>query len=169
MTLTTILASGAGILAIAATGALMLPRQIRIERSAVITANPSDVLKLAASNEGYQRFNPYKTADANLKIDLFGPASGVGSGFAFDGKDGKGTQTIAEVTPDHVRYDIDLGTMGQPHQTIAAMPEAGGTRVTWVMEADLGLNPVARVFGLFMDGMIGKTFDQGLANLDATL
>lgn len=169
MTLTTILASSAGILAIATAGAMMLPRQVRVERSAIMDATPSDILDLAASNAGYQRFNPYKTADANLKIDLFGPASGVGSGFAFDGKDGRGTQTVAEVTADHVRYDIDLGAMGHPTQTIAALPDAGGTRVTWVMEADLGLNPVARVFGLFMDGMIGKTFDQGLANLDATL
>lgn len=169
MTLTTILASSAGVLAIAAAGALMLPRQVRVERSAVIDAAPKDILELAASNAGYQRFNPYKTTDANLKITLFGPADGVGSGFAFDGKDGTGTQTVAEVTPDHVRYAIDLGRLGQPAQTIAAFPEADGTRVTWVMEADLGLNPVARIFGLFMDGMIGKTFDQGLTNLNAAL
>ena len=35
------------------------------------------------------------------------------------------------------------------------------------MEADLGRNPIVRGFGLFMDGMIGKTFYQGLSNLDA--
>ena len=169
MTLTTVLASTAGVLALAAAGAMLLPRQVRVERSAVIAAAPADILALAASNAGYQRFNPYKTADTDLKIDLFGPDSGVGSGFAFDGKDGKGTQTVAEVGPAHVRYAIDLGRMGQPTQTIATAPEAGGTRVTWMMEADMGLNPVARVFGLFMDGMIGKTFDLGLANLKATL
>ena len=169
MTLTTFLATTAGVLVLATAGAMLLPRQVRVERSAVIDAAPADILALAASNTGYQRFNPYKSADAALKIDLFGPDSGVGSGFAFDGKDGKGTQTVSEVGPAHVRYAIDLGRMGQPTQIISAKPEMSGTRVTWVMEADMGLNPVARVFGLFMDGMIGKTFDQGLANLDATL
>ncbi len=30
---------------------------------------------------------------------------------------------------------------------------------------DLGINPVLRVMGLFMDGMIGPSFELGLANI----
>jgi hypothetical protein len=34
------------------------------------------------------------------------------------------------------------------------------------MQADMGLNPIKRTFGLFMDKMIGKTLEQGLSNLN---
>ncbi|MEO1556981.1 MAG: SRPBCC family protein [Pseudomonadota bacterium] len=169
MTLWTILASGAGVVAIAAAGSLLLPRHVHVEREATLQADPEAVLALAASNTGYQQFNPYLSADPALKIDPFGPPAGVGSGFAFDGKDGKGTQVVAEVTDAAVRYDIDLGPMGQPTQMIAVDPVADGVRVTWSLDADMGFNPVGRVMGLFLDGMIGKTLDRGLGNLAAAI
>lgn len=165
MTIWTYLAGGVGALTLIAAGTLLLPRQIHVERQAVMATSPATILSLAASNAGYQKFNPYLTADANLKITPFGPESGVGSGFRFNGKDGKGSQTVTAVTQDTVRYNIDLGAMGKPAQEISAVEAQGGTLVTWRMDMDLGYNPVFRVFGLFMDGMVGKTFEQGLDNL----
>ncbi len=145
--------------------ALALPRHVSIERSAVIKAAPEAVIELAASNSGYQAFNPYKDLDPNLKVELFGPGSGVGSGFSFESKDGVGHQTVAAVTPEQVTFDLDLGPFGQPTQAISAVAVEGATEVTWSMDMDLGLNPVFRVMGLFMDGMIGPNFELGLANI----
>ena len=169
MTVFSVLAYGAGALSLATLATFALPRSVEITREAQIDAPPETILALAASNAGYQRFNPYLTADPALKIRAFGPDHGVGSGFHFEGKDGKGSQTVAEVTGDTVRYFIDLGPMGQPAQSITARPAAGGSHVTWRMQADLGLNPAARVMGLFMDRMLGDTFRQGLSNLAAAI
>lgn len=145
---------------------LALPAEAHVERTTVIDAEASELYALVASNEGYQRFNPYKDADPQLQIDLFGPSSGVGSGFHFDGADGTGTQTVAAVEPGRsVLMDIDLGAMGRPQQRFVFEPAPGGTRVTWQLDADLGYNPLARVAGLFMDDMMGSTFERGLANL----
>ena len=36
--------------------------------------------------------------------------------------------------------------------------------MTWMIEGHLGY-PVERVFGLFMESMLGPTFEKGLANL----
>lgn len=71
------------------------------------------------------------------------------------------------MTETSITFDIDMGAMGQPKQIVEVRPSAGGSAVEWRMEADLGRNPIARVFGLFMDGMIGKTLDQGLSNLNS--
>lgn len=169
MTIWTILAGGTGMLVLAAAGTLLLPRHVHVERSATLAAAPEAVLALAASNTGFQRFNPYLSADPALNIAPFGPETGVGSGFAFDGRDGKGTQVVADVSDTAVRYDIDLGPMGKPTQTIAAMPVDAGVVVTWSMDADMGFNPVGRVMGLFLDGMMGQTFEQGLGNLAAAI
>ncbi len=155
----------AGGLVVACVATLALPRHVSVERSAMLAAAPGTVLALAASSSAYQTFNPYKTRDPELKVDLFGPEAGVGSGFRFDGKEGKGTQTIATVTADTVTYAIDLGALGQPTQAIHAVPSDLGTEVTWHMRSDMGFNPVFRVFGLFMERMMGPTLELGLENL----
>ncbi|WP_224816162.1 SRPBCC family protein [Hasllibacter sp. MH4015] len=165
MTLTTILAAGVATLAIATAATFLLPRHVTVERSALIDAAPDAVIALASTSEGFQRFNPYLTTDPELTIEPFGPAGGVGAGFRFDGRDGTGTQTISAVTPNVVTYAIDLGAMGQPVQHIRAEAEGDRTRVTWAVESDLGLNPIARVFGLFLDRMLGGTYETGLANI----
>ena len=166
MTLMQILAGSAAAIAVLVAATLvLLPRHVHVERQTVIDADAQAVLALAASNEGYQRFNPYTSTDPELSITLFGPASGVGSGFHFAGKDGKGSQTVSAVTDDTVRYQIDLGAMGRPQQTIRAEPRADGAHVTWSIQADMGFNPIGRVMGLFMDRMVGPTFERGLANL----
>ncbi|MEM9901302.1 MAG: SRPBCC family protein [Pseudomonadota bacterium] len=154
-----------GTLAALTAATLALPRHVSVERSSLIDASPSEILALAASNAGYQRFNPYQTIDPDLEVAFFGPASGVGSGFHFDSRDGTGSQIVAEVTQTEVFYVIDLGRMGQPTQSIAAVATEAGTEVTWRMQSDMRMNPVFRVFGLFMDGMMGPTFELGLENL----
>lgn len=169
MTLLSFLAGGVGIVAVAALGTMLLPRHVVVERSSRMVAAPQDIVALAASNAGYQQFNPYLSADPALKIKLFGPDHGVGSGFEFDGKDGKGSQTVAAVAEDHVRYAIDLGAMGKPQQMISAQRDGEATQVTWRMEMDLGYNPIARGMGLFMDRMVGGTFEAGLNNLATAL
>lgn len=169
MTLTQIFIAGVSGLAVLAIGTVVfLPRHITVTRTATIQAAPEEIVALAASNTGYQTFNPYLTSDPDLRIEMFGPATGVGSGFRFEGKEGKGTQTVAAVAGNSVRYDIDLGAMGNPTQLISAAPQDTGSRVMWEMHADLGFNPIARVMGLFMNGMIGPTFERGLQNLDTS-
>ena len=151
--------------AVLAVAAMALPRHVSIERSAVIDAAPAAVIALAASNTGYQAFNPYKDLDPELTVEMFGPGSGVGSGFSFESKDGAGQQTVAAVTSDQVTFDLDLGPLGQPTQAISAVAVDGATQVTWTMDMDLGMNPVFRVMGLSMDGMMGPNFELGLAKI----
>ncbi len=155
------------IIAAIALATLLLPRKVIVTRHADVNMRPEDVIARVASTQGFQTFNPYQTTDPNLKISPFGPSEGVGAGFRFEGKEGKGTQTITDVTATRVTHLIDLGAMGQPVQTIEARATEIGTRVTWTVTSDMGLNPVFRIFGLFMDRMLGKTYELGLKNIAA--
>ncbi|MEL7214534.1 MAG: SRPBCC family protein [Pseudomonadota bacterium] len=165
--LTTIALIAAGTLAALALGALLLPRTVTVTRSGHVSLSPAEVIAMASSSDGYQRFNPYCSTDPNLKITPFGPAAGVGSGFAFEGKEGKGTQTVTDVTRSEVHYLIDLGAMGKPRQVIRATASGTGSEITWTVTSDLGMNPIFRIFGLFMDGMLGKVYERGLRNMAA--
>ncbi len=147
--------------------ALLLPRKVVVTRQADVALSPEDVIARVASTEGFQTFNPYCTTDPDLKITPFGPIEGVGSGFRFEGKEGKGTQTVTAVNSTSVTHLIDLGAMGKPVQTIEAKAEGHGSRVTWTVTSDMGFNPIFRIFGLFMDRMLGKTYELGLKNIKA--
>ena len=146
---------------------LLLPRNVIVTREANVAMRPEEVIARVASTQGFQTFNPYCTTDPDLKITPFGPADGVGSGFRFAGKEGKGTQTVTAVTPTRVTHLIDLGAMGKPVQTIQAKATENGAQVTWTVASDMGFNPIFRIFGLFMDRMLGKTYELGLKNIAA--
>lgn len=163
----TILYTALALIAAIALGAFLLPRRVIVTRQADVAARPEEVIARAASTQGFQSFNPYAETDPALKITPFGPASGVGSGFRFEGKEGKGTQTVTAVSQDSVTHQIDLGAMGKPVQTIRAEATPEGSRVTWSVASDMGYNPVFRIFGLFMDRMLGQTYERGLRNIQA--
>ncbi|MEO1228507.1 MAG: SRPBCC family protein [Myxococcota bacterium] len=147
---------------------LLLPRRRTVSRERFVPASAETIFELVASNRGYQAFNPYKDKDPELKIEMFGPESGVGSGFSFHGKDGKGTQTVASVVENEsVTLQLDLGPMGRPVTTFTFEPKSGGTQVRWATTAQFGLNPLARVFGLFLDRFLGPDYDRGLQLLAA--
>ena len=155
------IAIGAGAIAMLGAGTFLAPRNVHVERTVSADVAAKEVIRLASSNSLYQTFNPFKDTDPNLKIELFGPESGVGSGFNFESKDGKGSITVAEVTDTHVLYQLDLGPMGTPTQMISAKDG----ELVWSMDLDMGNNPIGRVMGLFMDRMVGSTFEKGLTNL----
>lgn len=157
----TILAILAGIIIVS----YLLPRKVVVTRQADIEIDPNDLISCIASTEGFQKFNPYCTTDPNLEITPFGPKQGVGSGFKFKGKEGKGTQTVTSVNTTGVTHLIDLGAMGKPVQVFNVKAKGDGSHVTWTVTSDMGFNPIFRIFGLFMDKMLGKTYELGLDNM----
>ncbi len=141
----------------------LLPASTIVKRSAVVDAPAERIFPMIASNSGYQRFNPWKARDPKLKITMLGPDSGVGSGFAFDGQGGKGTQTITALEENaSVTMQLDLGPMGRPVTTFRLEPAGERTKVTWSTRAEFGMNPIGRVLGLFLDGMLGSDYELGL-------
>jgi hypothetical protein len=56
---------------------------------------------------------------------------------------------------------MDMGSIG----SMTLEPAAAGVKVVWVDAGELGMNPVHRWFGLFLDRIIGPDFERGLNNL----
>ncbi len=166
MSLTTTIAIGAAVCCAATASTLFLPRAQTVERKTIVKAAASDVYNLLTSARRYQSFNPYKDTDPALKIEFFGPEEGMGSGFRFEGKEGKGSQTIVALDPNRsVTVEIDLGPMGKPETTFSLQEIEAGTEVTWSTTSDFGYSPVGRIAGLFLEKMLGKTYERGLENM----
>ena len=166
MSISNILLSVCVLAVVAISASYALPASKTVSRRAIIKANAAEIYQLIVSTEGFQRFNPYCDTDPNLKISAFGPDSGVGAGFSFNGKEGKGSQTVIAVEPNRqVQMEIDLGPMGKPLQTFSLKQHSDSTEVVWSTRSEFGMNPVGRVFGLFLDKMLGSTYERGLKNL----
>jgi uncharacterized protein YndB with AHSA1/START domain len=166
MAITTIAAVAGIAVAVIALTPFALPGRAHVARSAVIPAPPQAVWAILSTASGFDRINPFRDADPNLAVTFSGPDAGVGAAFAWSGQSGSGTQTIVAADPvSRLAMQLDLGAMGRPLQTFTLEPVVDGTRVTWAIDAELGADPLKRVFGVFMDRMLGQTYEAGLKNL----
>jgi hypothetical protein len=158
-----------GLLLLAVIVAYLLPRNVHVERSIVIAAPRATVFTLVNGFTTFNKWSPWFELDPQAKYSFEGPAEGVGAKMSWVGDPstlGSGSQTItASKAPDSVSTDVIFGPQGVAKQVIALLSEGPNTRVTWGIDSDLGLNPVSRYFGLMFDGMIGRDFEKGLANL----
>jgi len=79
---------------------------------------------------------------------------------------GSGSQEITESRPyDTVVTALDFGGKGKAIASFVLAGEGSGTKITWSLDADLGMSPIGRYFGLLFDKMVGPDYELGLANL----
>ena len=102
-----------------------------------------------------------------MKLSYSDKTTGIGAWSAWESKnEGNGKMTITEQTATKVTYRLEFPDFGMSSTgTMELTPDAGGVRVVWSDAGDLGMNPMNRWFGLFLDKFIGTDFDRGLSNL----
>ena len=145
------------------------PDTFRVQRAASIKAPPEKISAALADLRGWQAWSPWEKMDPALKRSYSGAEKGKGAVYAWVGnKDvGEGRMEITEVAPSRVAIDLDFVKPFEAHNKVvfALVPKGDATEVTWTMQGPLPY--VAKVVHLFfdMDGMVGKQFETGLANL----
>jgi uncharacterized protein YndB with AHSA1/START domain len=160
----------AGALTVGIAATFTLPKTVHIERSALVSASPEAVFTALASPTAFHQFNPFRDLHADLKGTMTGPPSGVGSVYAWASSGGNGSQTIVSMQPNaQIKMQLELGMRGRPIQSFLIVPTSGGTKVTWVQDADLGYNPVARIIGTTLDNKLGPVYERGLQKLSQML
>jgi effector-binding domain-containing protein len=146
-----------------------LPGKYHVERSATINA-PQDVAFDQVNNmKNWPKWSPWQKLDPNMQVTYSGPEAGKGASYSWKGnrKVMSGTQTIVESTsPTMVKDEMHFEGFDQPsYVTFKFDKQDSGTKVTWMIDGDLGNNPLHRWMGLMMDKMLGEEFEQGLANM----
>jgi uncharacterized protein YndB with AHSA1/START domain len=148
---------------------LFLPQTARVERSITTTASPAVVFGLVNGFQYFNEWSPWAGLDPATRYTYSGPASGVGARMEWRSEDpnvGNGSQEVVAVVPDRsVTSTLDFGLGYATTATIALLPEAAGTRVTWTLDTDFANSIVGRYFGLALDRMVGPDYERGLAQL----
>ena len=148
------------------------PDTFSVQRSLDIKAPPDKVFALITDLRGWTAWSPYEKRDPEMKRSYAGASSGKGSAYAWDGNRnvGAGRMEITDVaapTKAVIALDFLRPFKAQNTAEFTLKPQGDTTNVTWEMH---GPNLyVGKVMGTFinMDRMIGKDFEDGLANLKA--
>jgi len=160
----------AAILAYAATR----PDTFRVERTATMKAPPEKIYAVLSDFRQWGSWSPWEKKDPAMKRTFGATTSGKGAKYAWEGnKDvGKGSMEIAETTPpSRLVLKLDFIEPFEGHNIVeyTLTPKGDSTTVSWVIHGPMPY--VSKVISIFcnMDSMIGKDFDEGLANLKAVV
>jgi uncharacterized protein YndB with AHSA1/START domain len=169
-----IIAGVAIVLALAIAVVLILaatkPDAFRVQRSLVIKAPPEKLFPLIDDFHRWTVWSPWETKDPAMQRTFSGSPSGKGAVYAWDGNNnvGSGRMEILEASaPSKIVIKLDFFKPFEGHNTaeFTLSPQGSATNVDWVMVGPAPfLSKVMQVFMNF-DSMIGKDFEQGLANL----
>jgi hypothetical protein len=145
------------------------PDTFRIERSALIGAPAAAVFPMINDFHQWNRWSPWEKVDPNMQRTFEGASAGLGAVYSWSGnsKAGSGRITMTESKPDRlvaIKLEFFKPFAATRQGRFLLVPSAGGTQVTWSMEGKNNL--MGKVMAPFMDGMVGKEFEKGLANLN---
>lgn len=146
------------------------PDEFAVERRLRIAATPGQLWPLVGELRGFNRWNPYERKDPTMKTTYSGPASGIGSRYAWESsKVGTGRMEVTGQQPGRaLQVKLDFLKPFEAHNqaefTLQPAPD-GTTEVAWRMHGPANL--VSKVMGVFMDmdKMVGRDFEDGLQNL----
>ena len=149
-------------------GGWLLSPKFKVTRSISVNAPPEKVYALVVDPRRWKEWSVWNRRDPAMQITYEGPPSGVGAVWAWkSASQGAGRMSFTAADPAaRLGYDLyfpDFGTTSSGDLRFSA--EGSGTRVNWTMDGDMGKNPLFHWMALFADGMVGKDFEGGLANL----
>jgi len=150
--------------------ALTKPDSFNVQRTTRINAPAEKIFPLINDFHSWASWSPWEKLDPAMRRTNSGAAMGQGAVYEWEGnaKVGKGRMEITEVSPPTkvtVKLDFLKPIEGHNIAEFTLEPQGDSTSVTWAMR---GPSPfISKVFQVFisMDGMLGKEFETGLANL----
>jgi len=152
--------------------AAMQPNTFHVERKLVINAAPAKVFAEFNDFHKWEAWSPWNKMDPAMKRTYSGSTKGKGASYAWEGnsKVGAGSMEITESTPSSkivTNLDFKKPMVCHDTSTFTFAKSGKGTEVTWAMDGEVPF--VGKIFHLFMnmDKMIGKSFEDGLANVKA--
>jgi len=163
-----------GVLAVLAILGLVIatrPAHFRIERSALVHAPREHVFPLIDDFQQWPKWSPWEKLDPTMKKTFSGAPKGNGAEYAWAGnaKAGEGRMTILDSQPSElvsVKLEFLKPFAATNLAAFKLVPAGAGSQVTWSMEGNNGFIAKAFCMVMDMDALVGKDFEEGLANLD---
>lgn len=144
---------------------MVLPSDSHVERSIVINSTPDKIYTAVDGFVHFKEWSPWVKKDSLTKYEFSGGMSGVGATMKWESKKvGNGTQKTIEVEKNkRVKSEIEFDDMGISTAEFTLIPDGSSTKVIWTLDSKL--SGVGKMFGPFMDKMVGPDYESGLKSL----
>ncbi len=148
---------------------VLLPSAAHIERSVLIKASQEEVFNHLNNYQHFNKWSPWHRIDPDTQYQFSGAESGVGAAMSWQSdndKVGSGSQKIVESIPyESIKVELNFDDMGAAESSYKITPLGDDTQVIWTFDNDVGWNLIGRYFGLFMNKLLGPSYEAGLHNL----
>ncbi len=141
------------------------PKEIKVERSIVVNADPAVVKNQLGDLKFFQeKWSPWSEKDPNMKVSYMGEMGKAGSGYSWSGNKevGTGTMVVVSTEGDSVIQKLSFDGMGDSRTFYAVKPENNSAKITWGISFDVGFMGRAMMLFMNMDKMMGADFEKGL-------
>ncbi len=144
---------------------MVLPSQSHVERSIVINSTPDKIYSAVDGFTYFKEWSPWVKKDPLTEYEFSGGMSGVGATMKWKSKKvGNGTQKTIEVEQNkRVKSEIEFDGMGASTAEFTLIADGSATKVTWTLDSKL--SGIGKMFGPFMDKMVGPDYESGLKSL----
>lgn len=145
-----------------------LSSEVHVERSRVIPAKAEVIFSQINDLKKWEEWSPWHQMDENIQLTYGDPTMGEGAWYSWTSETlGDGKVVISDSRPySYIETDLDFMEEGTAIGYYRFEPVADSTKVTWVMDTDMGSGALDKYMGLMMDSWVGSSFEDGLANLE---
>ncbi len=146
---------------------LILPTGYEVSRTTVINAEPEKIHLYVNDLNKWDTWEPWRDEDPSLVITIGDKTSGVGANQSWVGKDGNGSLTFTQSSPQKgIEYELQFNDgMYKCAAALQYDKKGENTEVLWTMTGDMSFPVVGGYLALMMDSMAGPMFEQGLDKL----
>jgi Polyketide cyclase / dehydrase and lipid transport len=149
---------------------LVIPSSVKISRGIIVDADSLKVYAELSNVKDWGKWMPWVTADEGALVQTSPVTNERGAYFTWKGLNLKssGTITLLSLSPNLIATKYELKNMNDSEGgfRIRSLPNnLSQTEVQWFMEYKLKWYPWERFYGIFMDHIIGPSFDKGLQEL----
>lgn len=157
------------LLALLAIVGLFLPEHITIERKLEVNTAAHLPYGIVNNITKWKMWSPWYKKDTTAQYGFSDTTSGTGAKLSWKSNNrevGEGSVTITDTKPNEAVYTLlQLGDWTPNVWNFIFEAQENKTIVSMRMDMHFGYNVMARWFGLMMDEMIGKDFEQALQNI----
>jgi hypothetical protein len=146
---------------------------MQVERARIIHTTPKEAFELVNNLHHWKYWSPWHQVDPEAEWTYNDIPSGKGASYTWKSKIlsvGEGRLTITESKPyQYIITEMDFGPKGIATSKIYFDHVPEGVQVKWTLDNEIGWNPVGKYVSIFMKGLISKSYDEGLKNMESYL
>ncbi len=148
---------------------LLLPADIKVDRSIEVSAPIDRVFDQVNDLRNWEKWDPWKRMDPTMVMTFSNPPIGQNAFYKWESQNeriGKGTMTLIRVaTNEEIETAIDFDGKDHASSKFKFAHKGDNIEVTWSMNKHVGMLPWNKYFGFMMRGEIKRQFDNGLKGL----